>query len=135
MLWEIFWGALHVCRSKIGDVENSFQIRHIFESLWPRGCSLRDYATQEANQELKWKLRTISVWQNRVLESLVSHSWDTWPTLLRVNLSARKLCPSSQRYTYRVLQTLQMKLIILWFWVERAVLGRAKTALKFKYKI
>ena len=30
MLWETFWGALHVCRSKIGDVENSFHICHIF---------------------------------------------------------------------------------------------------------
>ena len=41
----------------------------------------------------------------------------------------------SQRYTYRVLQTIQMKLILLWVWAERAVLGRAKTALKFKYEI
>ena len=59
MLWEFFWGALHV-----GDVENSFHIRHIFESLQPRGCSWRGYATQEAEQELKWKLRIISVWEN-----------------------------------------------------------------------
>ena len=34
MLWEIFWGALHVCMSKIGDVENSFQIHHIFDLIW-----------------------------------------------------------------------------------------------------
>ena len=40
-----------------------------------------------------------------------------------------------QRYTYRVLQTIQMKLIILCVWAERAVLGSAKTVLKFKYKI
>ena len=40
-----------------------------------------------------------------------------------------------QRYTYRVLQTIQMKLILLWVWAERAVLGRAKTALKFNYEI
>ena len=77
MLWEIFWGALHVCRSKIEDVEISFYIRHIFESPRPRGCSWRGYATQEADQELKWKLRTISVWENWVLEFLGSHSWDT----------------------------------------------------------
>ena len=44
MLWEIFWGALHVFRSKIGDVENTLHIRHIFESPWPQGCSWRDYA-------------------------------------------------------------------------------------------
>ena len=40
-----------------------------------------------------------------------------------------------QRYTYRVLQTIQMKIILLWVWAEGAVLGRAKTALKFKYEI
>ena len=40
-----------------------------------------------------------------------------------------------QRYTYRVLQTIQMKLTLLWVWAERAVLGKAKTALKFKYEI
>jgi hypothetical protein len=40
-----------------------------------------------------------------------------------------------QRYTYRVLQTIQMKLILLFVWAERAVLGSAKTALKFKYEI
>ena len=46
-----------------------------------------------------------------------------------------------QRYTYRVLQTIQMKLIILCVWAERAeraeraVFGSAKTALKFKYWI
>ena len=33
----------------------------------------------------------------------------------------------SQRYTYRVLQTIQMKLILLCVWAERAVLGSAKT--------
>ena len=42
---------------------------------------------------------------------------------------------AAQRYTYRVLQTIQMKLILLLVWAERAVLGRAKTALKFKYEI
>ena len=41
----------------------------------------------------------------------------------------------AQRYAYRVLQTIQMKLILLCFWAERAVLGSAKTALKFKYEI
>ena len=40
-----------------------------------------------------------------------------------------------QRYTYRVLQTIQMKIILLCVWAERAVLGSAKTALKFKYEI
>ena len=40
-----------------------------------------------------------------------------------------------QRYTYRVLQTIQMKLILLCVWAEQAVLGSAKTGLKFKYEI
>ena len=40
-----------------------------------------------------------------------------------------------QRYTYRVLQTIQMKLILLCVWAEQAVLGSAKIALKFKYEI
>ena len=41
----------------------------------------------------------------------------------------------NQRYTYRVLQTIQMKLILLCVWAEPAVLGSTKTALKFKYEI
>ena len=46
----------------------------------------------------------------------------------------KKLC-YFQRYTHRVLQTIQMKLILLWVWAERALLGLAKTALKFKHEI
>ena len=64
MLWEIVWGPLHICRSKIGDVKNVFHIHQIFESLQPRGRSWRGYATQEADQELKWMLRTLSVWES-----------------------------------------------------------------------
>ena len=41
----------------------------------------------------------------------------------------------AQRYTYRVLQTIQMKLIFLCVWAEPAVLGSTKTALKFRYEI
>ena len=37
--------------------------------------------------------------------------------------------------SYRVLQTIQMKLIFLCVWADPAVLGSAKTALKFKYEI
>ena len=50
-----------------------------------------------------------------------SANWLDWP------------CP--QRYTNRVLQTIQMKLILLLVWAEPAVFGSAKTALKLKYKI
>ena len=41
----------------------------------------------------------------------------------------------AQRYTYRVLQTIQMKLILICVWAEPAILGSAKTDLKFKYEI
>ena len=41
----------------------------------------------------------------------------------------------TQRYTHRVLQTIQIELILLCVWAEPAVLGSAKTALKFKYEI
>ena len=40
-----------------------------------------------------------------------------------------------QKYTYRVLQTIQMKLILLCVWAEPAILGSTKTALKTKYEI
>ena len=40
-----------------------------------------------------------------------------------------------QSYIYQVLQTIQMKLILLCVGAEPAVLGSTKTALKFIYKI
>ena len=40
-----------------------------------------------------------------------------------------------QRYTFRVLQTIQMKLILLCVWAELAILRSTKTPLKFKYEI
>ena len=42
---------------------------------------------------------------------------------------------AGQRYTYRVLQTIQMKFLLFSVWADWAVLGSAKTALKFKYDI
>ena len=42
---------------------------------------------------------------------------------------------SRARYTYEVLQTNQMKLIIMCVWADLAVLGSTKTALKFQYEI
>jgi hypothetical protein len=49
-------------------------------------------------------------------------------------VQSQKVSSAGQRYTYRVLQTIQMKLILLCVWAERAILGTAKTALKFKYE-
>ena len=57
------------------------------------------------------------------------------PLPLTTHLVETKPSGKNQRYTYRVLQTIQMKFILLWIWAEWAVLGRAKTALKFKYEI
>ena len=45
------------------------------------------------------------------------------------------ICNGRQTYTYRVLQTIQMKFILLCVEAEPAILGSAKTALKFKYEI
>ena len=56
---------------------NSFHIRLIFEFPQPRGCFWRGYATQEADQELKWKLMTLSVWKIWVLAFLGPQSWYT----------------------------------------------------------
>ena len=41
----------------------------------------------------------------------------------------------AQRYTYKVFQIIQVKLILLCVWKEQAVMGSAKTALKFKDEI
>ena len=43
--------------------------------------------------------------------------------------------PKSGIGTYRVFQTIQMKLILLCVWAEWAVLASGKTALKFKYEL
>ena len=40
-----------------------------------------------------------------------------------------------QRYTYRVLQTIQVKVILLCVWAERAISGSAEIGLKLKYEI
>ena len=61
--------------------------------------------------------------------------WEKIPTISRITSLQVIFQNLTQRYTDRVLQTIQMKLILLWVWAERAVLGRAKTALKFKYEI
>ena len=61
-------------------------------------------------------------------------SYTTWG-----NLSTYFFCNcitcSLSRYTYRVHQTIQMKLILLCVWSELVVVLSAKTALKFKYEI
>ena len=62
--------------------------------------------------------------------SSYQRSWKT-TSLARCSM----YCGAVQRYTYRVLQTIQMKSMLLCFWAEQAVMGSAKAALKFKYEI
>ena len=71
-----------------------------------------------------------------------THSTDAiyvpaWTTCTILHNKATKIpyLGPSQRYTHRVLQTIQMKLMLLCVWAEPAVLGSTKTALKFKYEI
>ena len=47
----------------------------------------------------------------------------------------KKLGPAQRYYTYKPLQTIQMNRMLLWVLAEWAVLGRGKTALKFKDEI
>ena len=51
------------------------------------------------------------------------------------NFQISKHISHIQRYTYRVLQTTQMKLTISCVWAEQAILGSAQIALKFKYDV
>ena len=46
-----------------------------------------------------------------------------------------KFPSEGQRYTYRMLQTIQLKIILLFVWAELAALSSAKITLKFKYEI
>ena len=54
---------------------------------------------------------------------------------LKNSKEVKSILPSLQKYTYRVFQTIQVKLTLLCVWAERAVLVSAKTTLKFKYEI
>ena len=90
---------------------------------------------------LFFAILTDFAWKFMSLPCLPHMSW----TLLLIAFTSRGKCYTfylavdywklGQRYTYRVLQTIQMKLIVLCVWAEPAVLGSTKTALKFKYEI
>ena len=61
-------------------------------------------------------------------------TWINNPTMKK-KIKSLIFAHEDQRYKYRVLQTIQMKLILLCVLAEPAVLGSTKTALKFKYEI
>ena len=56
-----------------------------------------------------------------------------WQT--KYTLAVSKNLGVGQKYTYEVLQTIQIKPILVCVWAKPVVLGSAKTALKFKYEI
>ena len=56
-------------------------------------------------------------------------------TITRVHYKLQTSIKYELGNAQKVLQTIQMKLILLCVWAEPAVLGSAKTALKFIYKI
>ena len=72
---------------------------------------------------------------NSVLSSLATFFWCKMCLIYDAKFPFRHILCKKQRYTYRVLQTIQMQLVLLSVWAERAVLGSAKTALKFKREI
>ena len=57
------------------------------------------------------------------------------PFVFSIKINSALILTQGQRYKYRVLQTIQMKLILLCVSADRAVFGSAKTALEFKYNI
>ena len=64
-----------------------------------------------------------------------AHSVRVLSTTVHWTVSLYCTLHCAQRYTYRVLQTIQMKLILLCVWAEPAIFGSVKTALRFKYEI
>ena len=60
---------------------------------------------------------------------------DYYITAILKGECSKRVLTFDQRYTYRVLQTIQMTLVLSCLWAEPAVLGSAKTTLKFKYEI
>ena len=73
---------------------------------------------------IDWRKNKIKDFKNIVPSFLMSH---------QRNEEVLNFQPES--YTYRVLQTIQMKLILLCVWAEPAIFDSAKTALRFKYEI
>ena len=74
-------------------------------------------------------IKLFAIW--RFIKSPISKNrpFPKKPELILKSMEVR------QRYTYRVLQRIQMRLKLLYVWAEPAVLGSDKTALKFKYEI
>ena len=83
------------------------------------GASYSSLHSNHMYSSIVWSSSSVAIWWPRKTKNGLTSFFLGW----------------RQRYSYRVLQTIQMKLILLWVWAERAVLGRAKTALKFKYEI
>ena len=79
------------------------------------------------------------IWR-RYSISQFGNTWSSVAEILKISIITlairiMEFSGGGQRNTYRVFQTIQMKLILLCAWAEPAVLGSTKTALKFKYEI
>jgi hypothetical protein len=81
------------------------------------------------------KVRHKTVWQKNLQECAKNVYKSALKMFAKVNQKSLQKCAKMQRYTYRVLQTIQMKLILLCVWAEPAFSGSTKTDLKFKYEI
>ena len=96
-----------------------------FGRFWLSVCiPVSGFNSKLSSSSLTW-FGTVKVWNNQKVLMWLSYPQTDEPNYW----------PWRQRYTYRVLQTIKMKLILLFAWAEPAFLGSAKTALKFKYEI
>ena len=109
------------------------------EQSWTRAAIKAEVVTVGQNKwaEQKWVLLfMISAFVFTVADYVGNSGRDLIITKIWPHFYCESVdCGATQRYTYRVLQTIQMKLILLCVWAELAVLGSPKAALKFKYEI
>ena len=70
-------------------------------------------------------MRYVSIWP-------LSHDILEWFLHPKEEGNQWNILGANQRYTYSVLQTIQMKLILLCVWAERAFLGSAKNSFKIQ---
>ena len=118
--WNLHQLSAESCKISIGFLQIKWLI-----------CNILSYNWAELGQKLIANIIRLGNFVTSVIEEL-SKLFFCSTTIMAIQVVEFSI--GGQRYTYRVLQIIQMKLILLWVWAEWAVLGRAKTALKFKNK-
>ena len=111
---SLFFSHLANCTSLFMENNPIIEVMGPNEELRKNGSFLQCWRSQP--QKCNLDFHATSMTSKGLSENSKKMSWDN------------PVFPIDQRYTYRVLQTIQMKLILLWVRAERAVLGRAKTA-------